>query len=108
MYSAKGPSREMIRRAVPNGPNVAVTAAGLEAADEDDDAIVVAVVDLLADATVRFFHPTSCNGPFFEVVVESTVGSYTGFTLIVALLVDYVDVTLFLLFSVAAVSIDVR
>lgn len=62
MYKASGPSRWMIRLAVPNGPRGATTVLLLLLAIvEDDVAVVVATTGVVDSGTIRCCHPTSCN-----------------------------------------------
>lgn len=63
MYKASGPSRWMIRLAVPNGPRGATTVLLLLllAIVEDAVAVVVATTGVVDSGTIRCCHPTSCN-----------------------------------------------
>ena len=70
LYNANGPSRWMMRRAVPNGPRgattvfppVVVVAAAVVAAEVDEaEVVVVATTGVVDNGTIRCCHPTSCN-----------------------------------------------
>lgn len=72
LYNANGPSRWMMRRAVPNGPRgsttvfppvvaVAATVATEVAAEDEAEVVVVATTGVVDNGTIRCCHPTSCN-----------------------------------------------